>query len=130
MNSTSKAIRLVCASAVALAVSVALVGDALAFRMIQNTSPGRTSSGFAVSCTDAAGFTHWNTSNISWRHNTANQGGEAGVSAALTNGLNQWNSVSPASYNASMGGTTSAGFVTDGTNAVLWANGNGCSEHE
>jgi hypothetical protein len=109
------------------ALAVLHVADAQAFRMIQNQNPGRTSSGFAVRCNDANGFTHWNSSSISWRHNTANQGGEAGVSQAITNGMNQWNGVSPATYNVSLGGTTSAAFVTDGINTVLWASGNGCT---
>jgi len=101
--------------------------DAHAFRMIQNTSPGRTSSGFLVQCTDAGGFVHWTTTSIPFRHNTANQGGESGVAAALQNALAAWTGVSPASYNLSYAGTTSANFVTDGTNALLWANGNGCT---
>lgn len=112
--------------AVALAAMLD-AADAQAFRMIQNTMPGRTSSGFAVRCTDAKGFTHWNGTNISWRLNTANQGGEAGVSQAITNGMSQWNGVAPAPYQVSLGGTTSAAFVTDGVNTVLWASGNGCA---
>ena len=115
----------VLAGVIALAALCAV--DAQAFRMIQNTSPGRTSSGFLVSCTDAGGFVHWNQTGISWRHNTANQGGEAGVSAAISSGLAQWTNVTPATYNLSLGGTTTAGFVTDGVNAALWANGNGCT---
>src|SRR6185295_17103660 len=96
-----------------------------AFRLIQNTMVGRTSSGFAVACSDAGGFAHWNSSAISWRHNTANQG--AGKTAALQSAMASWNAVSPASYNLSYAGTSSANFVTDGANPLLWANGNGCT---
>lgn len=109
------------------AVAVLGATNAFAFRMIQNTSPGRTSSGFLVSCTDAGGFVHWNQTAIPFRHNTANQGGEAGVATALTNALAAWTGVSPATYNLSYAGTTTANFVTDGVNALLWANGNGCT---
>jgi hypothetical protein len=35
--------------------------------------------------------------------------------------------VSPATYSLSYAGTTTAGFVTDGINTVLWARGNGCN---
>src|SRR5262245_48268355 len=101
--------------------------DAHAFRMIQNTSPGRTSSGFLVQCDDPGGFVHWTTSSISFRHNTGNQGGEAGMAAAITNALASWTNVTPATYDLSYAGTTSANFVTDGTNTLLWANGNGCT---
>ena len=48
--------------------------DAAAFRMIQNTSTGRTTFGTRVTCDDPGGFTHWTTSSISWRLNPANQG--------------------------------------------------------
>lgn len=121
-----KSIRSFVAFAIAGTVILSAV-ECHAFRMIQNTNPGRTSSGFLVQCDDAGGFVHWTTSSIAFRHNTANQGGEAGVAAALQNALAAWTGVSPASYNVSYAGTTSANFVTDGTNALLWANGNGCS---
>jgi len=121
-----KSIRSFVAFAIAGTVILSAV-EAHAFRMIQNTSPGRTSSGFLVQCDDAGGFVHWTTSSISFRHNTANQGGEAGVAAALQNALAAWTAVTPATYNLSYAGTTTANFVTDGTNALLWANGNGCS---
>src|SRR5262245_50206060 len=87
--------------------------DAGAFRMIQNTNPGRTSNGTRVLCSDPGGYTHWTTSSISWRLNPANQGGEAGVSTALQNAMTAWNNVTPASYALSLGGTTNAGFATD-----------------
>ena len=121
-----KSIRHLVAFAIA-GLTILSAVDAHAFRMIQNTSPGRTSSGFLVQCDDAGGFVHWTTSSIAFRHNTANQGGESGVAAALQNALASWTGVSPASYNLSYAGTTTANFVTDGTNALLWANGNGCT---
>lgn len=114
----------VLALAIAGMITIGAV-NAHAFRLIQNTMVGRTSSGFAVSCSDATGFAHWNSSAISWRHNTANQG--AGKATALQNAMASWNAVSPATYSLGYAGTTSANFVTDGTNALLWANGNGCT---
>ena len=112
--------------AAAVVMSVGLVStEALAFRMIQNTSVGRFSAGSLVSCTDAGGFVHWNSSNISFSHNTANQG--SGKGTALSNAAASWTNVSGASHNLSVGGNTNAGFVTDGINTLLWANGNGCT---
>ncbi|TMQ70876.1 MAG: matrixin family metalloprotease [Candidatus Eisenbacteria bacterium] len=101
--------------------------DAQAYRMIQNTVPGRTSTGARVLCDDPAGFAHWTTSSISWRLNTANQGGKPGVATSLQKALASWTNVSPASYALGYAGTTTAGFVTDGVNTVQWANGNGCT---
>lgn len=99
--------------------------EALAFRMIQNTGVGRFSSGALVQCDAAGGFTHWTNANIPFRHNTANQG--SGKGTALANAAASWTNVSGANHNLSIAGTTTAGFVTDGTNTLLWANGNGCS---
>lgn len=112
------------AAAVMLAVGLAST-EALAFRMIQNTGVGRFSAGSLVTCTDAGGFVHWNNANISFSHNTANQG--SGKGTALSNAAASWTNVSGASHNVSVGGTTNAGFVTDGINTLLWANGNGCT---
>jgi hypothetical protein len=100
--------------------------DARAYRMIQNPSTGRSSTGIRVLCSDPGGFTHWNKSSLSWRLNPANQGGKAGVAAAIQSGLAAWTAVSPAGHALGYGGTTNAGFATDGINTVLWANGNGC----
>ena len=116
------------AAAVVLLVGLAIgltAADALAFRMIQNTGVGRFSSGSLVRCDDPGGFTHWNTANISFSLNTANQG--AGKAAAIQGGLAAWTDVPSANHNLTYGGTTNAGFTTDGTNTLLWANGNGCS---
>lgn len=117
------------AGAILAAAVVLMMGfaasEALAFRMIQNTGVGRFSAGAAVRCDAAGGFTHWNNASIAFRHNTANQG--SGKGTALANAAASWTSVSGASHNVSIAGTTSAGFVTDGTNTLLWANGNGCT---
>jgi hypothetical protein len=100
--------------------------DAQAYRMIQNTGVGRFSAGAAVSCNASGGFTHWTTSNIpAWYLRTSNQG--SGKSSAIQAGLSSWTAVTPATYTLSYGGTTTAGFVTDNRNTVLWATGNGCS---
>lgn len=113
-------------AAAALAAFVALTATpAHAYRMIQNTSVGRTSSGYAVACNAPAGFAHWTTGNIPWRHNTSGQG--AGKDAALKAGLAAWTNVPNANHAPSYAGTTTAGFVTDGQNTVLWARGNGCN---
>ena len=115
--------------ALAVTACVAIVGsmDAHAFRMIQNTSVGRTSNGARVLCSDPTGFTHRNESSTSFRLNLANQGGEPGVVAALQAALAAWTNVTPAGYQLSYGGTTNAGFVTDGINTAVWATGNGCT---
>jgi hypothetical protein len=102
-----------------------LAHEALAFRMIQNTGVGRFSAGAAVSCNASGGFTHWTHANIPFRHNTANKG--SGKGTALAGAAAAWTNVSGANHNVTIAGTTGAGFVTDGQNTLLWANGNGCT---
>lgn len=102
-----------------------LAAPAEAYRMIQNTSTGRVTAGAAVSCTASGGFTHWTTRNISWRLNTAGQGSDK--QTAMQYALAEWTAVSGSTYNLSYGGTTSAGWSTDGINTFLWASGNGCT---
>ena len=104
---------------------VAVPRDAAAFRMIQNTSVGRTSAGAAVACNNATGFAHWANSAISWYHNTGGQG--AGKQTALQNAMSAWTNVGGASHSLSYAGTTTSGFSTDGRNTILWARGNGCN---
>jgi hypothetical protein len=96
-----------------------------AYRMIQNTSVGRFSAGGAVTCSAAGGFAHWNNKSIPWYLNTAGQG--SGKSGAVSGAASVWTAVTSADHNLSYAGTTTAGFVTDGRNTVLWANGNGCT---
>ena len=117
-----RSMRLVLLAALAVAFSA---GTAHAYRFIQNTSPGRTSSGYLVTCSDPGGFTHWNNANIAWRLNTAKQGN--GKTAAVQGALAAWTNVGGAPHNLSYAGTTNAGFQTDGINTVLWARGNGCN---
>lgn len=102
-------------------------GDAAAFRMIQNTSTGRTSVGASVTCTATGGFVHWDRAQVVMRLNPANQGAKAGVPLALQHALASWTAVTPAGYSLSYGGTTNGGFTTDGVNTVLWSTGNGCT---
>jgi hypothetical protein len=109
----------------AVGLIVAAAAPAHAFRMIQNTSVGRVSAGAAVSCTASGGFAHWNIRNINWFLNTANQGN--GKASAIQAALNVWTNVSSANHVLSYGGTTTAGFVTDGRNTVVFATGNGCT---
>jgi hypothetical protein len=118
-------VRLVAIAMAVLLISMALVTDAQAFRMIQNTGVGRTSAGAAVACNASGGFAHWANGSIAWYHNTGGQG--AGKQTALQNGMQSWTSVGPATHNLSYAGTTTAGFVTDNRNTVLWARGNGCN---
>src|SRR5262245_10700533 len=116
---------------IALTATAALLilsaADASAYRLIQNTSAGRTSFGASVPCDSPGGFAHWTTTVIPWRVNVSSQGGKPGVTAALQNALTSWTSVSPATYAPSLVGTTSGAFATDGVNTVLWGTGNGCS---
>ena len=86
-------VRLALASAGAAAM-IAVIPNALAFRMIQNTTVGRVSAGAAVACNAAGGFAHWLTANIPWRLNTSGQG--AGKDAALTAAAASWTNVSGA----------------------------------
>jgi len=110
------------------ALAVSLTGqEASAYRLIQNSLPGRTSTGAQVTCTDPLGFTHWATASIAWRLNPANQGSRAGMIVAFQNAMAAWNAVSPASYTLTYAGTTNSGFATDGTNTVQWGSANGCT---
>jgi len=116
------ALRAVIAAACLMAFAA---GTADAYRLIQNTGVGRFSAGFAVPCNSSGGFTHWNTSSITWFLRTTNQG--AGKSSAMQSALSSWTAVTPATYSLSYGGTTTSGWSTDGRNTALWAVGNGCS---
>jgi hypothetical protein len=113
------------ALALAAAGMIASAVPSHAYRMIQNTGVGRFSAGSAVSCSNSGGFTHWNIRNINWYHNTANQG--SGKGTALQGGMTVWTNVSSANHVVNLVGTTTAGFVTDNRNTVLWASGNGCT---
>lgn len=111
---------------VPLTLALALVSvPADAFRMIQTGATGRVTSGSAVACNDSGGFVHWTTAGIPWRLNTALQG--SGKASAIQSALASWTNVSGANHFLSYAGTTTAGWATDGTNTVLWANGNGCT---
>jgi len=121
MSHTAPSARL---ATTALVVGLALLGwpgvTSADYKMIQNTSTGRLTSGAQVECNAPAGFAHWNTRDVSWRHNTANQG--AGKKTALENAMASWTNVTNATYQLNYDGTTSAGFGTDGINTVLWGN--------
>lgn len=96
-----------------------------AYRLIQQTTVGRVSAGNLVTCNDPGGFVHWTTANIPWRLNTSGQG--SGKVSAVQAALASWTNVSGANHNLTYAGTTTAAWATDGTNTVLWANGNGCT---
>jgi len=104
-----------------------VVGNAAAFRLIQNTFVGRVTSGSAVACTDPGGFAHWANSNIAWSYNPASQGGKPGTAAALQSAMASWTNVPSANNVLSLTGTTTAGFATDGQNTIHWGTGEGCS---
>ena len=112
---------------VTICTGLVTVRDATAYRMIQNTGPGRTSTGARVTCDAAGGFVHWNATQINVKLNPANQGGKAGVPTAIQHALDAWTAVTPANYQLSYSGTTPAGFSTDGINTVMWSTGNGCT---
>jgi len=100
------------------------VAPASAGRLIQQFTTGRVTAGTPVPCNDANGFVHWDRRDLAFFHNTANQG--AGKAAALTAALNSWTNVSDASHVLSYAGTTTAGFVTDNRNTLVWALDGGC----
>lgn len=102
---------------------IASAAPSHAYRMLQNTSTGRVTAGFLVTCSST--FTHWNSSNMNWYHNTANQG--SGKDAALYNAMNVWTFVLSANHTPTYRGRTSAGFSTDGLNVASWGTGQGCS---
>lgn len=109
-----------------VAVSMLLwASPAHAFRMIQNTSTGRVTEGTAVTCSDSGGFAHWTTGNVNWYLNTANQG--SGKWSAVQAAMDSWTNVPSASYRLKYAGTTSAGFATDGTNALVWDSSGACT---
>jgi len=121
-----RAATILTATLVALvAVAFLSAGSVFAYRMIQNTSTGRVTSGQAVTCSNSGGFTHWNVRDISWLHNTSGQG--SGKAAALQAAMQTWTNVSGSSYALTYSGTTSSGWATDGQNTLLWATGNGCT---
>lgn len=113
--------------AIATGTFLVLIGSLPAFghRMIQNTTVGTVSAGYAVPCYDAGGFAHWGSSSISWYLNTAGQG--SGKETAIQNALASWTNVANADHTLTYAGTTSAVWATDGQNTVLWASGNGCT---
>jgi matrixin len=112
-------------AAFAVAGLIASAVPSHAFRMIQNTTVGRVSAGAAVTCSAPGGFTHWNIRSISWFHNTAGQG--SGKAAALQAAMASWTNVTAADHVLTYAGTTTAGFVTDNRNTLLWSTGNGCT---
>ena len=113
------------AFALVLATVALAASPAPAYRFIQNTGVGRTSSGYLVACNASGGFVHWTQGNIPWRLNTSGQG--AGKDGAVTASCATWTNVAQASHNLSYAGTTNAGFVTDNVNTIVFARGNGCS---
>jgi hypothetical protein len=123
MNRTSIARMAACALVVA--GTMAAAAPSHAYRMIYNTTVGRVSAGSAVSCSYSGGFAHWNLRSINWYHNTAGQG--SGKATAIQGALNAWTNVTSANHVLNYSGTTTAGFVTDNRNTVLWASGNGCT---
>ena len=111
---------------VVLAVAVVASSPLWAFRMLQNTAIGRVTAGYRVTCNASGGFAHWTIASIPWRLNTSGQG--AGKEDALTAAAASWTNVAGANHAPFNAGTTTAGWATDGVNAMVWKkNGNGCA---
>lgn len=115
--------RLLAGGALAAALFAA-AAPAGASRLIQNFGTGRHTAGTPVACSDPGGFVHWTNANTNWYHNVANQG--AGKDAALFNAMNVWTFVLAANHTQSYRGRTTAGFATDGINAVSWGTNASC----
>jgi hypothetical protein len=112
--------------AAALMLSLFVATDtAFAFRMIQNTDTGQVTAGAAVTCNDAGGFAHWNTLDIDWRINQANQGIDKVT--PLRNALDSWTEVTEAGHVLNYDWTTNAGFAVDNINTVLWDTDGACT---
>lgn len=111
--------------ACAVAGIVACAVPSHAYRMMQNTSTGRIGSYTPVTCDAPGGFMHWSQPNISWYHNTSGQG--AGKASALQTAMNSWTAVNNALHTLTYAGTTTAGFVTDGRNTLVWGTNAGCT---
>lgn len=94
------------------------------YKMLQNTTIGWVTAGNRVDCNASGGFAHWNVRDISWKHNTANQG--AGKETALKNAMATWTNVANATYQLNYDGTTTAGFGADGVNSISWGGTFGC----
>ena len=118
-------IRTIARISLAVAAVACAATPATAFRMIQNTTVGRVSAGYAVPCNVAGGFTHWNSRAITWYLNPTGQG--AGKEVALQNAMTSWTLVPSADHVLTLVGPTNAGFVTDNRNTAVWARGNGCN---
>lgn len=125
MNRARQLSRRLAVFALAAAGLLASAAPSSAYRMIQNNSTGRVTTGTPVPCNDPGGFAHWTTRAILWYHNTANQG--SGKDTALKNAMDSWTNVASANHGLTYVTTTSAGWTTDGVNAILWASGNGCT---
>jgi len=114
------------APALLAALILGLTAPSQAFQMLQAATTGRVTAGFLVACSDPGGFAHWSTPNTTWFHNTGGQGLNA--AAALQAAMNSWTNVPNASHILTYAGTTTAGFATDGINAISWGTGNGCAD--
>lgn len=109
-----------------LSLSLLFPGNAaFAFRMIQNTDTGQVTEGDAVTCTDTGGFAHWDTLDIDWRINQANQGIDKVT--PLRNALDSWTEVTGAGHVLNYDWTTTAGFAVDNINTVLWDTDGACT---
>ena len=114
------------AAGLTLIVALAAVSmPSYAYRMIQNLSPGRSTAGALVSCTNLLGFAHWDSSETDWYINPFGQG--LGKSAAFVAAMARWTAVVPPTHVLNFRGVTSGGFNTDGINTLSWGTGVGCS---
>jgi len=111
--------------AFALAGLIAAAAPSHAYRMIQDTTIGRSTSGTPVSCTNSGGFAHWQIRAIPWYVNLGSQSSDKRT--AIDDAMMSWFYVPLTDYYAYDNGTTTAGFTTDGQNTIDWESNSACS---
>lgn len=121
----TKRLTMIGAACTAAALYLAGIANSSAFRMIQNNSTGRVTAGAAVACNDAGGFTYPTDTTPDWYHNTALQG--SGAASALQGAMAAWTAVVGVDHTLGYAGNTSAAFVTDGQNTVVWTTDAACT---
>ncbi|MES1245819.1 MAG: matrixin family metalloprotease [Acidobacteriota bacterium] len=112
------------ASAFVLAGLIAASAPSHAYRMIQDTTIGRSSSGTPVTCNASGGFAHWEIRAIPWYINLGSQSSDKRT--AIDNAMSSWYNVPYTDYNPYDSGTTTAGFTTDGQNTIDWESNSAC----
>lgn len=112
------------ACAFVLAGLIAGSSPSHAYRMIQDTTVGRSTSGLPVTCTDSGGFAHWQIRSIPWYVNLGSQ--SSAKLTAMQNAMASWTNVANTDYNPYYAGSTSATFATDGQNTIDFEYNSAC----